>query len=377
MPLVFSGAEGHIEHCHIDDVDIQVTQGSVEIIDSDVTNLTANGGSIAGDRINCGTITLTDGSLRGSRINCGSVTQTSTVGSSVKVDHFRVAGVLTLAGGSSGQVVSISGLEMSGQNYQLIASGDWTNFVITGLTVGLETTTGSGISLIDLTNLENFYIQGQVMASANHGVDADACINGVFDLQVKDPGAQTNNTYDGYFLTGACDKLTIQGSVTSDGFLGSRFPRYGVNVGASCTNVHVFASLEGHQTAEINNAASGEDVLTGRLGMQSFRQVGTITTFTGAGRQGNRRGGKIVAAEVHINTAPTGSDAIWDVNVNGTSIYTAGARPTVSAGGFASGLAVPDVTTNLEPGDYITIDCDQVGATVAGADAVITVYWEE
>ena len=76
-------------------------------------------------------------------------------------------------------------------------------------------------------------------------------------------------------------------------------------------------------------------------------------------------------ADLRAATAPTGASIVVDVNKNGTTIFTTQAnRPTVAAAGNVSGQAVPDVTS-LAVGDYLTVDIDQVGSTIAGADLVV------
>jgi hypothetical protein len=72
-----------------------------------------------------------------------------------------------------------------------------------------------------------------------------------------------------------------------------------------------------------------------------------------------------------VGTAPTGASLIVDVNKNGTTIFTTQAnRPTVAISGNASSDAVPDVTA-VAAGDYITVDVDQIGSTVAGSDLCV------
>ena len=78
---------------------------------------------------------------------------------------------------------------------------------------------------------------------------------------------------------------------------------------------------------------------------------------------------------VSVGTAPTGSSAIFDVNKNGTTIFsTQGNRPTIAASGFYDGSSVPDVTS-LSAGDYLTVDVDQTGSSAKGADAVVRVVF--
>jgi hypothetical protein len=85
--------------------------------------------------------------------------------------------------------------------------------------------------------------------------------------------------------------------------------------------------------------------------------------------------GELVITEVYIyaNTAPTGADLIVDVNKNGTTIFTTqGNRPQIAAGANADTSGTPDVTSLLK-NNRLTIDIDQVGSTIAGADLTVVI----
>lgn len=81
-------------------------------------------------------------------------------------------------------------------------------------------------------------------------------------------------------------------------------------------------------------------------------------------------------SKVYVNckTAPTGADIIIDINKNGTSIWntTPANRATIAAGA-TSGTQTSFDTTSLSEGDILTVDIDQIGSTVAGADITIIV----
>jgi hypothetical protein len=92
---------------------------------------------------------------------------------------------------------------------------------------------------------------------------------------------------------------------------------------------------------------------------------------TGAARYYLEATWAIVKVRASVGTAPTGAAVIVDVNKNGTTIFTTQAnRPTIAAAGNASSDAVPDITA-VAAGDYITVDVDQIGSTVAGSDLCV------
>jgi len=81
----------------------------------------------------------------------------------------------------------------------------------------------------------------------------------------------------------------------------------------------------------------------------------------------------IVKVKLVVKTAPTGAAIIVDVNKAGTTIFTNQAnRPTIAIGATSGDSGTPDVTALAED-DKITVDIDQVGSTVAGANLTVEV----
>lgn len=119
------------------------------------------------------------------------------------------------------------------------------------------------------------------------------------------------------------------------------------------------------KTAQTGGAGTGPSLVT-------FDQPGTLTVGVGKGRVRLPTAATIVSVSATANTAPTGAGIVVDVNKNGTTVFTTqGNRPSIATGANASADAIPDVTT-LTAGDYLTVDIDQVGSTVAGADLIVT-----
>lgn len=74
-----------------------------------------------------------------------------------------------------------------------------------------------------------------------------------------------------------------------------------------------------------------------------------------------------------VNTAPTGAAVILDVNRNDVSIYpTPANRPTIAPGSRVAAVG-QHVAASLTDGDFLSVDIDQVGSGVAGADLVLMV----
>ncbi len=123
-----------------------------------------------------------------------------------------------------------------------------------------------------------------------------------------------------------------------------------------------------------SHALGGSDAVALRLTLPTFTKNGVLFTDTGALRLPIDGNYTILGVRLMVGTAPTGASLIIDVNKNGTTIFTTqGNRPTIAASANAGGPgSIPDVAT-LVASDYLTVDIDQVGSTVAGSDLVVSV----
>ena len=120
-----------------------------------------------------------------------------------------------------------------------------------------------------------------------------------------------------------------------------------------------------------------EPVGVNSAAVTTFDQAGTLATSAGTGRVTFPVAVTILSVIAAVSTAPTGAAVICDVNKNGTTIFTTQAnRPSIAAAAFASSAAVPDATA-FAAGDYMTVDIDQVGSTIAGGNLVVTVRYRE
>lgn len=85
---------------------------------------------------------------------------------------------------------------------------------------------------------------------------------------------------------------------------------------------------------------------------------------------------EIINVKASAGTAPTGADLILDIHKNGTTIFTTQTnRPTITAGETSEDSQAPDVIA-VAAGDLISLQLDQIGSTVAGADLSVTVVCE-
>lgn len=108
-----------------------------------------------------------------------------------------------------------------------------------------------------------------------------------------------------------------------------------------------------------------------------FAKQGSLSVAAGAGQFVFPQAVTIVGVSARTKTAPTGANVILDVNKNGTTLFTTqGNRPNIVAGANQTAAEVTNMdVTAVGAGDYLSVDVDQIGSTVAGSDLVVTVRY--
>jgi hypothetical protein len=107
-----------------------------------------------------------------------------------------------------------------------------------------------------------------------------------------------------------------------------------------------------------------------------FTRNGTLTTGVGTFMWTNDLGVAVTIRSVRasVGTAPTGAAVIADVNVSGTTIFgTPGNRPTIAVSATTSGKVTAMSVAVVPDGGTVTVDIDQVGSILAGADLTVQV----
>ena len=243
--------------------------------------------------------------------------------------------------------------------------------------------------IIDEVNAQETDIAGKAATVHTHDVD-----------DINATGTPSSSTYlrgDGTWSTpaggGTVDSVNGATGVVvldqDDVLDGTTYKQYsatektklaGIATGATANdtdaNLKARANHTGTQTAStVSDFDSAARTAVRRQAV--FSQGGTLTTGTGAFRLYNRDG---VTHTIHtvtasVGTQPTGASILVDVNKNGTTIFTTQSnRPTIAVSTNEDESGVPDVTS-WAAGDYLTVDIDQIGSTVAGANLVVVVVY--
>jgi hypothetical protein len=134
----------------------------------------------------------------------------------------------------------------------------------------------------------------------------------------------------------------------------------GLNVVGAITDDGVAVSLAGHSHTLVF----------------PFCTTGTLAVTTDTTALRFRLPFAIVVTGVYatVSTCPTGADIIVDVHKDGTTLFTTqGLRPVIAATAYDSGAVdVPDVTA-CAADTYLTVNVDQIGSTIAGANLTVGV----
>lgn len=109
-----------------------------------------------------------------------------------------------------------------------------------------------------------------------------------------------------------------------------------------------------------------------------YASSGILTVRTGVTRFRWPFGAVILGVSAAVSTAPTGASIIFDINRNGVSIFNPTAnRPVIAAGAFATLTEIVPDTFTMFLGDYLTVDIDQVGSSVAGSDLTVFIRYRQ
>ena len=157
------------------------------------------------------------------------------------------------------------------------------------------------------------------------------------------------------------------------------------------THLAASAPHSGHEATANKDQASGYAGLSAgsklAAGQMPTGKVKTTLSFavTGTLTTGTDKAPTLLApctltitkVKLVVKTVPTGAAIIVDVNKNGTTIFTTQAnRPQIAIGESTGDSGTPDVTA-LAEGDKLTVDIDQIGSTIAGADLTVEVVAEQ
>ena len=237
-----------------------------------------------------------------------------------------------------------------------------TNTEVVDVTIGVNAIgAGVGTWAINLAGLRGTISGGRYMG----GINVSGDDNHIASAMV----AIVNDASNGIVVSG--DDNFIEGNkvIAQSGSA----PAEGIEVVSGATDNTIGHNDVKAATTPITDAGTG----TIYKGVREAVWIvsGTLGTGTGVDPRRINEDIFIIDAAAVVDTAPTDASLIVDVHLNGTTIFTTqGNRPTIVTTATDSGLAIPDVTA-ASGGDVLTVDIDQIGSTVAGADLAVVVRY--
>lgn len=141
----------------------------------------------------------------------------------------------------------------------------------------------------------------------------------------------------------------------------------------------VSTGLQGPQGPQGEQGPMGLSGVT-RSSMIIFTISGTVAINQGTLRILNVTGKTVIIRKVVLSvgllTPPTGASLIVDLNKNGSTIFTDQLnRPLVLSGEVSGQTTIID-SPNWSDGEWLTMDVDQVGSSLAGSDLTVHVVYD-
>lgn len=253
-----------------------------------------------------------------------------------------------------------------------------------GLTTGALqlATVGTGATPITIghTNATigitgNTTVTGNITTSGN--VDSSAATGTIAFAAAKTTGTITIGAG---LTTGALQIATVGTGATAI-TMGHTNATIGITGAVTIsTSISLGASATATTPANTDNdtsVATTAFVQTLATHILPYQRQGTLVVAAGVTRFRFPVAVTIVGISMACNTAPTGAAILADINKNGTTIFTTqGNRPTIAISAFNTAAEVTNMdVTAFAAGDYLTVDIDQIGSTVAGADLTVAIRY--
>lgn len=146
----------------------------------------------------------------------------------------------------------------------------------------------------------------------------------------------------------------------------------------SITNANISASAAIAESKITFNTSTGHDhdgvdskLISVNRGF-AWYVAGTLAAATNNGpRYVAPQALTIVKVWLIVRTAPTEADLVIDINKNGSTIWSTQANRGKIVATATTGNQTSFNTTALAAGDYLDLDIDQVGSSVAGVDLTV------
>jgi hypothetical protein len=294
-----------------------------------------------------------------------------------------IAGVKTFTGNiSSDAITATVGSQANDTPYLRFKTTRWTGaasadeaFTIQAVRDGVATAGSYRLTLKNAAGTEiayfnpsgNFQVDGQVQANnmlADNGgnyvnVAPSSTLTSTILTFEHTTGTYLTMSQDGRFQIYDNVDMTEKGRLIVGGTNGARTKAVGAN-----GTVLTADSADARGVTWVDNLTPIIFSVNGQLGVAAgVARIGVEGNYT------------IKGVRARVDTAPTGTSIKVDVNKNGTTLWsTQTNRPDIAVSTNASSYVTNMNTTTLASGDYLTVDVDQIGSTIAGSHLTVTVW---
>ena len=124
----------------------------------------------------------------------------------------------------------------------------------------------------------------------------------------------------------------------------------------------------------VNSSGTASEVGSGGQLVQEFKIPGTLAALTDASTTWHLPFDlKIASATAYVKTAGTTNATVFDINLNGSTIFTD--KPSIASGATSDSATADNPTTTRTAGGVVTVDIDSV-STTPPLEATVYVFYE-
>lgn len=339
------------------------------------------------------TAKIADGAVATAKIADGAITSVKIADATVTTSKIANSSIITSLldttdAPTDAQVLSYNAVagkmdwvDQSAGGGAVVLGGDITGTsAATQISAGVVGTTEIADSSVTSTKLASSSVTTVKLAA--NAVDGTKLSNGSVSYAKLTPaasGAGQILSYDGTNLAWINNGATLLAGLgaPSNG-LGNNGDVY------IATDTNMLYGPKAGGTWPVGDALAGPVGPAGPQGLEGispppFAQLGTLVAGTGMVRWYNDTGVSLNISYIRavVGTPSTGAPVVFDVKLNGNTIFSPSPKPSIGAGAYTKKVLPAAIDTLVVPNTaYLTVDIVSVGSTVAGADLYVSIGME-
>ena len=283
--------------------------------------------------------------------------------------------------------IETAGNIFSGNNFHLndnsvLDWGDGSSFIIGNATTDVLALWNAGSAALTITGANGVFagtVGASNLSGSNTGDEDKASIEAVLTGEIS------SHTHAGvvpsiYEYTATASQTTFTGVDDNGSTLAYTVGQIVVFLNGNALDDSDVTAVNG--TSIVLAATAVNDIIkiigfvsVGTVNFEkNVSQSETLQLIVGTSRWYPTSNITIQSVTASISTAPTGSSVLLDINKGGVSVLPS--QLTIAAGANQATPLTP-TTTDVSTSEYLTLDVDQIGSTIAGADLVVTIIYRK